>query len=738
MVTAQKYWNTWHADSYARMEFLPAGFSVVPGAYSEAGQTYSDFPFNEDTRLFEHEKDGRYCRMQAGHAQALFEIEYLKTDPWSVLMRITNIRKPREWGLRYQLLLSFGFEGGAKDGIMFQDSEGCVMGHGGEYHMAVSFADDPYMVHGTESYDTLGRRMEQGAMRASHKEVKDCPWLTAAFTLATSNCICMAVSVANDGENARIRSRKALEAFESFDEQRKELLKSRPHQTDAVYGEMLDAVCDIMAWNDMASAERGMQYTAITKSWNKGFGGWFLFFSDACYQLLLTSVSGDREMAAKNLDYCLTAVTPGGNFAGMLSEWQHWVDRTQPPCLGYCLLSHYLMTGDKTPLYKALPSLVRAGEWYLENRDPESKNLIRLGTSKTGRGSHRRTKFAAQNEAAMDNSPMYDEAVYNKETGLLEQYDVGVSSMLALDMESQARIADILGFAPLSEVLKMRAEKIKTSMNENLWDETRGIYANRNTDGSFGLTSPTSFYPLAAGAADESKVDACIEHIFNEEEFFTPCPLVAINAKSDAVHDNQYWRGRTWAPGPYWTYIGLRRNGRDMEANRLARAAVEHFDRHWKNQRRSYENYNPFTGSGDDSVDSDPFYSWSALLPLMWSMEQLSIDPWNGLCFGMMDGSSFEICNFPIKEGCAAAICDGKLTRFMLNGKEVFVSDIKTRFRDFSYEPHFCKVRVNAPCAGMIRFEGIVPARTLLNKKEIGNSNEVRLEAGENLVEMIY
>ena len=74
----------------------------------------------------------------------------------------------------------------------------------------------------------------------------------------------------------------------------------------------------------------------------------------------------------------------------------------------------------------------------------------------------------------------------------------------------------------------------------------------------------------------------------------------------------------------------------------------------------------------------------------------------------------------------------------MLNGKEVFVSDIKTRFRDFSYEPHFCKVRVNAPRAGTIRFEGIVPVRTLLNKKEIGNSNEVRLEAGENLVEMIY
>lgn len=752
MVTPQKYWNTWHADSFTRMEFLPAGFSVVPAAYSEAEQKYSDFPFNEDTRLFEHEKDGRYCRMQVGHARALFMIEYLKTDPWTVLMRITNTRKPREWGLRYQLLLSFGFydrteeekrirdEDGTQEekGVMFRDDEGCLMGRKGEYHMAVAFAEDPYVIHKTESHDALGRQMEQGAMRASHKETKESPWATAAFTLATGSCVYGAVSVANDAAAAKKAAKNAVEAFGEWDEKKKEILKSRPYQKDDLHDGMLDAVCDIMAWNDMANPKRGIEYTAITKSWNKSFGGWFMFFSDACYQILLTSIAGDREMAVKNLDHCLAAATPGGNFAGMLSQWQHWVDRTQPPCLGYCLLQHYLMTGDKTPIFKALPSLVRAGEWYLENRNSESKSLIQLGTSKTGRGSHMRTKFAAQNEAAMDNSPMYDEAVYNKETGLLEQYDVGVSSMLALDVECQARIADILGYFSLGRILKDRADKIKKSINEYLWDEEQEIYANRNLDGSFGLTSPTSFYPLAAGVANESRVDACMEHIFNEEEFFTPCPLSAINARADAVHDNQYWRGRTWAPGPYWTYIGLRRAGRDEEANRLAGAAVKHFERHWKDLRRSYENYNPFTGEGDDSVDSDPFYSWSALFALMWSMERISMDPWNGLCFGMPDGSSFEIGNFPVKEGSASVICDGKFTRFLLNGKEVFVSDIKTRFKDFMYEPHFCKVMVNASCEGVVRFEGIIPLRTTVNGKEAGLSNEVKLKAGKNLVEIIH
>ena len=104
----------------------------------------------------------------------------------------------------------------------------------------------------------------------------------------------------------------------------------------------------------------------------------------------------------------------------------------------------------------------------------------------------------------------------------------------------------------------------------------------------------------------------------------------------------------------------------------------------------------------------------------------------------MLDGSAFEVDHYPVKEGYASVICDGKFTRFLLNGKEVFVSDLKTRFRGFCYEPHFCKVRVNAPYDGFVRFEGIVPARILLNHEETGASNEIRLKAGENLVEIIH
>lgn len=79
-----------------------------------------------------------------------------------------------------------------------------------------------------------------------------------------------------------------------------------------------------------------------------------------------------------------------------------------------------------------------------------------------------------------------------------------------------------------------------------------------------------------------------------------------------------------------------------------------------------------------------------------------------------------------------------KINSILAKWKEVFVSDLKTRFRGFCYEPHFCKVCVNAPHDGFVRFEGIVPVRILLNREETGASNEIRLKAGENVVEIIH
>lgn len=735
MTTAEKYWNTWSPNSFAAMTHLPTGLKIIPGAFSEAERSYSEFPYDSTTRLWEHDQDGRYCRLTVGHAHALFELEYLKPDPWTVLLRIRNTTPPREWGLRYHLLATLGFAEG--DGRMWLGEDGALCGSNGEFCVAAAFDGYPYNITLAETPDAVGVRMADKGFKASWLDaLPHAPWATCRFTLEAGPEVRLAVSLANDHRSAKQRAECALDYFSCWEEQKCAVLAGRTHSVSEDYPGAMEAVSDIMAWNDMSSPPLKWEYTSIAKAWNESFGQWYLFFSDACYQVLLKSAVGDPDMAENNLNFVLSASMPAGNFAGLYSGYQKWVDRTQPPVLGFSLLTSYLHTGDLTPLSKALPNLIRAADWYLANRESAGLSLIQLGTSNTGRGDYRRTKVGAKNEAAMDNSPMYDEAVYQEDTGMLDMHDVGISSLLALDLECTARIARILGRMEDAVCLETKAEQMKLAVHDHLWNDAEKIFANRHLDGRFGLTSPTSFYPLAAGIADECQVEASLSHIFDPEEFFTECPMIAINAKSPTAQENKYWRGRSWAPQPFWTYVGLRRAGRDTEAHRLAHAVMKHFYRHWTQERRCYENYNPFTGEGADTVDSNGFYSWTALVPLMWGMEQISIDPWNGLSVGFFDGADCCQKNRLIGGRRVTLNCQSGHTEFFQSGELVFSSNIPTRFKHLVLERHYCSVELNAPIPGYIAFPGKTAIHARINDSDVAADSRFELSAGRTKIEL--
>lgn len=737
MVTSERYWNTWHPESCSRMEHLATGFCIIPGAFSEAESAYSQFPFDENMRLYEHEMRGNYCRLRGVHAQAEFEIEYLKTDPWTVLLRMTETKPPREWGIRYHMLVSLGFE--RESGQMNAAPDGSVRGTVDNYSIAVRYAGEPpYDAVPALTSDAVGRMMEDKGYKSTISAEERTPgWVTCRYVLEQSPQVCLAVSIAHDDQTAGARAERAAHLFADWDAQKALALRAYPFSSDACHSGMAESVSEVMAWNAMYSKELHRAYHSIAKTWNRNFGGWYLFFSDSCYQLLMATTSGDVEMAEENLDYALFAATPDGNFAGMLSPYQKWVDRTQPPVLGFCLWMHYLWSGDLHAVERAYPILRRAQDWYLSRRRGGENHLIRLGTSPTGDGSYRGTKLAAKNETAMDNSPMYDEASFNRETGLLEMYDVGISSQLALDIECTARMAELLGEREEAGRLAGLAEEMRRDINRCLWNGADGIYANRHLDGRFGLTSPTSFYPLAAGVPDEKRLEASIRHIFDPEEFFTECPMIAINAKDPSARENRYWRGRTWAPQSFWTYLGLRRFGKEEAAHRLADGAVRYFEKHWTGERRSFENYNPFTGEGTDTVDSQPFYSWTALLPLIWSMEQFGVTPWDGFYFGMYDGAAFTQKNRYYRGQLYDVICDGTITTLYRSGSVIFRSDIPARFRRFAYDHHGGCVTVTAPREGWVEFPGLTPRMLLVNGGSKPAAERIHVPAGTSEIQLI-
>ena len=62
---------------------------------------------------------------------------------------------------------------------------------------------------------------------------------------------------------------------------------------------------------------------------------------------------------------------------------------------------------------------------------------------------------------------------------------------------------------------------------------------------------------------------------------------------------------------------GLKKAGQDKAAKALQEKGWTLFQQNWREQRLCPENYHPETGEGLDQPDTDPFYSWSALLAYM-------------------------------------------------------------------------------------------------------------------------
>jgi glycogen debranching enzyme len=155
---------------------------------------------------------------------------------------------------------------------------------------------------------------------------------------------------------------------------------------------------------------------------------------------------------------------------------------------------------------------------------------------------------------------------------------------------------------------------------DGLWDEEYGFYCNRRTDtGAFSRRiSPTNFYALFSPSVPKERLRRIVDgHYFNPEEFYGDWMLPSIARNDPAFPDQDYWRGRVWAPLNFLVYMALL--GHDLPDVRrdLAEKSAAIFLKEWDERRHVHENYNSITGEGCDAHNSDRFYHWGALLPVI-------------------------------------------------------------------------------------------------------------------------
>jgi hypothetical protein len=414
---------------------------------------------------------------------------------------------------------------------------------------------------------------------------------------------------------------RSLEQIESLIAEKEELYD----RSLAKYGELSDAfeaMQTVMAWNLFYDAENERALASVSRIWNEAWSGYIIFDWDTYFAALMASVDF-KELAFSNAIAITNAITERGFIPNL--EASHGLksfDRSQPPVGSMVCKLIYDRYTEEWFLEEVFQNLLSWNRWWDKERNNEG--YLSWGSDMHPQGMDGHSLQGAKWESGLDNSPLFDEAVFNEEKEMLDLASAGLMGLYVADCNYLSEIAVILGRKTEAEELKKRSAQYADKLQE-LWDEKTGIFRDKDlVSGTFTPhLAPTHFYPLIANAATQEQAERMIrEHFMNPDEFFGEWMMPSIARNDPGYLDNSYWRGRIWAPMNFLVYMGLRNYDLPDARSLLAGKSLNLILKEWNGKSRVHENYNAETGIGDDVRNSDSFYSWGGLLALIPLMEK--------------------------------------------------------------------------------------------------------------------
>ena len=673
-IPLNRAWNTW-SDRPAEMVFLPLGVRLTPVLYSSRSRTTSAIEPRHDTvRLGRHELDGSEVSLETEHTGTTLSFHWSKPDPF-VVTGGWRAQASAEWGLRFWVTLAISADGAT---VTYDEAAGAALIKIGQRFVAVVSAESPVQVTGHDSIADLRQDFEANGYFYLASRSNAAPVIGLRFNLEMMRDGSYAAAVADRADLAIEKARAALAR------------KAAPaaDQTDS----FLAAVRDIVGWNTIWDETNNRPYTAVTRIWNLGkFAVWY---NDQTYAALLSGLF-DMDIARENLAAAFAGVTPQGNVACIVTSNDAWVDRTQPPLGSLVLWDLYQRSGERSIVEASYDVVARAHRWWWDNRDPDRRGMISCGTSDVGESLYKGTAFGARNETGMDNSATHDEAVYDPNTRSLSTFDLGLNCVVALDAEMLAKLAAVLGKTVEVEEFEAIAAGLRQRISEELWDDKRKIFANRQRSGAFVKSlSPTSFYPLLCGAASDEQARHLMVHLQDDSLFAGEFGLPNATRNDPAYAENVYWRGRIWPNVNYLVWLGLKRYGLEPQAQRLRAQSQELFLKSWEGKRIAAENYNSQTGEAMDQGDTDPFYIWAGLLPLMAMSDVVDVDPWDGWAISNRQRDANLGTIVSPAGPMSVRIADGRLL-LSINGKLFLETSLPLRLSGLSIAPGHVRMTIS-------------------------------------------
>ena len=542
-------WNTWDVRCLNAVMKIPEMAEVRIGLYNSDTKFYKDeFLWKDVKRLGYHHVYGEYFDIDLEFEGQTFSLLFASNGD-RLVYKITPVDvKPHN-----RIYVSFLFRWGAK-GYISNDGVNIVMGS--------KDREFRFNIHGKTDEKTLINTTHQGIVFYSNSPIY--------------------ISCNYDG---------CIDDMNSFLETMKAKCVNTCVSGGSVLEDTPEAIIKGIAWNTIYEPIYNRICTPVTRAWctrnGQGFGSYVLFEWDTFFNAIMSGIQ-NKELAMYQIYSIMSEITDSGMIPNFASQRGNSIDRSQPPVGSYCVLKLYRQFNDPVFLQTTYDKLLKWNSWWMKNRDGNGDGLLEWGSNpnpgKTDDIFISNNLKAAMYESGLDNSPMYDDAVFNTDTHTMEYIDVGLNSLYAMDCWALYEIATELGKREGCAKTAARVFKNQGTINSTLWDEDTGIYLNRYWDGRYNYRlSPTNFYPLIAGIASERQAERIVnEHLLNDKEFWGEYVIPSIAKNDEAFKDNDYWRGRIWGPMNFLVGEGLKRYGFYNEAYAFASKGLKLFKKDGK------------------------------------------------------------------------------------------------------------------------------------------------------------
>ena len=390
--------------------------------------------------------------------------------------------------------------------------------------------------------------------------------------------------------------------------------------------ETYNAMQTVLAWTTIYDPDNNRVINPVSRTFSND---WVLFDWDTYFASYMLALD-NKDLAYANAIAMTKDITTRGFVPNVSQPGQKSEDRSEPQVGSIIIREIYKKYKEKWFLQEVYNELLRWNRWRAANRVIDG--YLVYGTdpydygNNTSRSATQSGKIkAAKWESGMDNSPMWDEAVFDSINHRMLIADVGLMSLYIADCRSLSEIATVLGKSADAKELTQRAEKYAKKL-QTLWDDKFGLYLNKNlATGKFSYRlSPTLFYPLLAKVPNQDQAMRMMkEHFYNTNEFWGEYIMPSIARNDTAYKDNHYWRGRIWAPLNFLVYLCIRNYNLPAAQKDMVEKSKKLLLKTWIAERHVCENYNADNGLGGEAGTwSDAFYHWGALLGFIDLMDQ--------------------------------------------------------------------------------------------------------------------